>query len=417
MKEAGAQVIKSIHCPTCYGPLPKEVLTEPVQCIYCDVWVATCDGRQQKMILDRHQAMDLRNGIQPSEPVFREGSPLDRLFGRIRRVAPVVIGFPMVWVLMMHLYVGAGWVGPRALPMGDMNAVGFYTFVMCVATAITGYSMLSALILLSMSLSDLSLLLTYLSTSDDVVQSLESESGIMAMFQIGIPIVLVVVWGMMQSTQSIQWSLKKLWVAKLRFGVAMTLGLAVSFAYFSRPTNQQYMESKKEEFTKQADVFAKLCSMEWSSENPTTEPIVPVPKLEFLSWKDHKGNVETIACSRAISNDWVSNYLQEKQHPELRMNTKMMHFLDLLHRSYFRDDFLTPKYEASVNAALSAPYWLLYDPQCLNGAPITAKLYDAKTHALLRRLKIPCSSDETKDRRALFDALKSETGGVFTLDY
>ena len=56
---------------------------------------------------------------------------MDRLFGRIRRIAPVLIGFPMVWVLMMHLYVGMGWVGPRALPLGDMDAFYMYLFHVC----------------------------------------------------------------------------------------------------------------------------------------------------------------------------------------------------------------------------------------------------------------------------------------------
>ena len=74
------------------------------------------------------------------------------------------------------------------------------------------------------------------------------------------------------------------------------------------------------------------------------------------------------------------------------------------------------KYEKSVNAALSAPYWLLYDPECIKGAPITAKLYDAKTSTLLRRITIPCASDEIKDRKALFHALE-ETGGSFTFYY
>ena len=98
--------LTSLHCPTCNGPLSKDVLENPVQCIYCDVWVATNDGRQQKVILSHAQIADLGKGIQPSEPIFKEGSPLERLFGRIRRVVPMIIGVPLVWVLMMHLFVG-----------------------------------------------------------------------------------------------------------------------------------------------------------------------------------------------------------------------------------------------------------------------------------------------------------------------
>ena len=103
--------LTSLHCPTCNGPLSKDVLENPVQCIYCDVWVATNNGRQQKVILSQTQIADLEKGIQPSEPIFKEGSALDRLFGRIRRVVPMVIGVPFVWVLMMHLFVGQKWVG------------------------------------------------------------------------------------------------------------------------------------------------------------------------------------------------------------------------------------------------------------------------------------------------------------------
>ena len=50
--------------------------------------------RQQKVILSHAQIEDLGKGIQPSEPIFKEGSPLDRLFGRIRRVVPMIIGVP-----------------------------------------------------------------------------------------------------------------------------------------------------------------------------------------------------------------------------------------------------------------------------------------------------------------------------------
>ena len=69
-----------------------------------------------------------------------------------------------------------------------------------------------------------------------------------------------------------------------------------------------------------------------------------------------------------------------------------------------------------INKALSAPYWLLYDPRCTDKS-MTAKLYDAKTYRLLRRVKVPCVYDEFKDRRALLLSLEKETGGVFTAPY
>ena len=163
----------------------------------------------------------------------------------------------------------------------------------------------------------------------------------------------------------------KLWAAKIRFGVAMTLGLVVSFAYFNRPTKRQYLESKREEFTKRADVFATLCSMDWSAETPKTEPIDPLPKLEFVFLKGSIGNVETIVCGRAIDKNWISNYLQEKQYVDLSLNTNMSSFLGHLYRSRMRDSFLTSKYKDSINAVLSAPYWLLYDPACTPRSSIT----------------------------------------------
>lgn len=407
--------IKSLHCPTCSGPLPIDVLTDPVQCIYCDTWVATCDGRQQTMLVNQQQGIDLQNGIQPAEPIFRENSPLDRLFGRIRRISPIFVGFPMVWVLMMHLYVGMDWIGPRALPLGDMNAVDLYTFLICVATTITGYSILTALVLGAMSVSNLCMLVIILSQVDDVGSYMESESGIIALFRIGIPAIVAVAWGMMQSRQSMQRYFAKIWAARIRFGLAITLGLVVSFSYFDRPTKRQFMESKRDAFTKQTEIFTRLCSIEWSEEEPTTEPILPQPILELVSLKSAQGNVEAVVCSRAISNNWVSNYLQDEQYEDLNITTNLGKYLDSLHRSYMYDAFLTPKYEASVNAALSATYWLLFDPECTNGVPITAKLYDAKTYTLLRRIKVPCSDDEYgyQDRRTLFESLASETGGVF----
>lgn len=415
MTDSNAKELKSLYCPTCYGPLSKDVLTEPIQCIYCDTWVATCDGRQQKMVVNRQQAIELRNGIQPSEPIFREGSPLDLLFGRIRRISPVLIGIPMVWVLMMHLYVGMEWVGPRALPLGDMDAFEMYTFIMCVVTAITGYSILSALVLISMSLSTCAMLLATLGRVEDMGSYMESESGIIAILYIGTPMILAVAWGMMQNSKSMQRHFAKIWAARFRFGLTMLLGIVVSFAYFHRPTKRQFIESKREEFTKQTDIFATLCNEGWSGQ-PTTDPIVPQPKLE-LRYRNSKGNVETVLCSRAISKNWVSNYVQKEQHKDLDMLTKLSYYLDDLHRqSIYYDDFLTPQYEESVNTALSAPYWLLYDPQCAN-AQMTAKLYDATTSTLLRRVKIPCSYDNLKDRDALLTSLEEETGGVFTLGY
>ena len=47
---------------------------------------------------------------------------------------------------MMHLFVGRQWIGPHALPMGDMDVVGLHTFIVWLFTAVTGYGMLSALI-------------------------------------------------------------------------------------------------------------------------------------------------------------------------------------------------------------------------------------------------------------------------------
>ena len=415
IKVQDTHTIKSLHCPTCQGPLSKRVLTDPVQCIYCDVWVATCDGRQQKMSVDQQQGIDLLNGIQPDEPIFRENSPLDRLFGRIRRIAPLFVGFPLVWVLMMHLYVGMEWVGPRALPLGDMNAVDMYTFIICVATTITGYSILTALVLFSMSASNLCMLVIVLSQVDDVGSYMESESGIIALFRIGVPAIVAVAWGMMQSPRSMQRYFAKIWAARIRFGLAITLGFIVSFAYFDRPTKRQFINSKREAFTKQTEIFAQLCSIGWSEEEPTTEPILPQPKLELIFLKGSLGNVEAVVCGRAINNNWVSNYLQDEQYEDLNIETNLGKHLNSLHRSYMYDAFLTPKYEASVNAALSATYWLLFDPECTNGAPITAKLYNAKTYTLLRRIKVPCSDDEYgyQDRRRLFESLASETGGVF----
>ena len=306
--------IKGLHCPTCSGPLPIDVLTDPVQCIYCDTWVATCDGRQQKMLLNQQQGIDLQNGIQPAEPIFRENSPLDRLFGRIRRIAPLFVGFPIVWVLMMHLYVGMDWVGPHALPLGDMNAVDLYTFIICVATTITGYSILTALVLFAMSASNLCMLVIVLSQADEVGSYMGSESGIIALFRIGIPALVAVGWGMMQSRQSMQRYFAKIWAARVRFGLAITLGFIVSFAYFDRPTKRQFIESKRDAFTKQTEIFAQLCSIGWSEEEPTTEPILPQPKLELIFLEGSQGNVEAVVCSRAINNNWVSNYLQDEQY-------------------------------------------------------------------------------------------------------
>ena len=80
--------------------------------------------------------------------------------------------------------------------------------------------------------------------------------------------------------------------------------------------------------------------MEWSAEKPTTEPIEPQPKLEFVSYDQSVGNIETVVCRRAISNNWVSNYLQEEQYADLRIQTQLGHYLDLLHRKYMYDDFL-----------------------------------------------------------------------------
>ena len=410
--------LTSLHCPTCNGPLSKDVLENPVQCIYCDVWVATNNGRQQKVILSQTQIADLEKGIQPSEPIFKEGSALDRLFGRIRRVVPMVIGVPFVWVLMMHLFVGQKWVGSHALPMGDMDVVGLYTFVVWVFTAVTGYGMLSALLAFSMSLSELSLLLIHLESVEDINAFMSSESGIVALFRIGIPFLVAVVWVMMQSSQSFQRSLKKIWVARFRFGIFIALGCAVSWTYFNRPTTKLYLESKQEEFAQQTQVFARLCSTDSSSETPTTDPIVPVPKLEFTFLKGSSGNVETVLCSRALSNEWVSKYVREDQgdHPDLNIQTQLGRLLDLLHRSHMRDAFLTSTYEEMVESALSPSYWLLYDTSCTD-ASLVGKLYDAKNHQLLRKVMVSCSGDSITDRKALFEALNTETGGIFVLDY
>ena len=412
-----AQNIKSILCPTCYGPLPKAVLTEAVQCIYCDVWVATCDGRQQKMILDKQQREDLRIGIQPDEPVFTEDSPLDRLFGRIRRVSPIVIGFPMMWVLMMHLYVGMGWVGHEALPLGSMDAYLMWTFFMCVATTITGYSILTALTLASMSVSSLLMLLTILSTSEDPGSYMESESGIIAMFYIGTPMLLAIIWGMMQGSQSMKRYGTKLWTARYRFAIAMTLGLAVSYSYFSRPTTKQFLYSKRPEFEQQIELFTKLCSTEWSEETPSTEPINPQAVLKYPFKQYQSGNIETVLCSRTRSKNWVSNYLQDVKHRDLRMGTQLASYLSKLYAKNVRDSFLHKTYIDSVNTALSPTYWLLYDAECLDNKPITGKLYDVQTQTLLRRVQVPCTFDEMLDRKALLDTLMKETDGVFIVSY
>jgi hypothetical protein len=411
--------LTSLHCPTCNGPLTKDVLEKPIQCIYCDVWVATNDGRQQKVILSHAQITDLGKGIQPSEPIFKEGSPLDRLFGRIRRIVPMIIGIPLVWVLMMHLFVGRQWIGPHALPMGDMDVVGLYTFIVWVFTAVTGYGILSALMAFSMSLSVLSSLLLHLESVEDISAFMSSESGIVALFRIGVPLFAAVIWAMMQDAQGFQRSLKKIWVARFRFGTFIALGCILSWTYFDRPTTRMYLESKQEEFAQQTQVFARLCAIDSSSETPTTEPIVPPPRLEFTFLKGSNGNIETILCSRALSNEWVSKYVREDQgdHPDLNIQTQLGHLLDLIHRSHMRDAFLTPKYEQMVESALSPAYWLLYDASCADESSLVGKVYDPNSQQLLRKVTVPCSGDSITDRKAFFEALTIETGGVFVLDY
>ena len=134
--------------------------------------------------------------------------------------------------------------------------------------------------------------------------------------------------------------------------------------------------------------------------------------------KGSSGNVETVLCSRALSNEWVSKYVREDQgdHPDLNIQTQLGSLLDLLHRSHMRDDFLTSTYEDMVESALSPSYWLLYDASCTD-ASLVGKLYDANNHQLLRKVTIPCSGDSITDRKALFEVLNTETGGIFVLDY
>jgi len=159
--------------------------------------------------------------------------------------------------------------------------------------------------------------------------------------------------------------------------------------------------------------------MDPSSEKPTTEPIVPIPKLEFTFLKGSSGNIETVLCSRALSNEWVSKYVLENpgDHPDLSIETQLGHLLHLIHRSHMRDAFLTPKYEQMVESALSPAYWLLYDVRCAEDASLVGKVYDANSQQLLRRVTVPCSGESITDRRALFEALTTETGGIFILDY
>ena len=61
--------------------------------------------------------------------------------------------------------------------------------------------------------------------------------------------------------------------------------------------------------------------------------------------------------------------------------------------------------------------WLLYDASCANDTSLVGKLYDANSQQFLRKVTVPCSDDSITDRKALFEALTVETGGVFVLDY
>ena len=90
--------------------------------------------------------------------------------------------------------------------------------------------------------------------------------------------------------------------------------------FLDRPTTRLYLESKKSCATN-PNVRKTVCHRLHLAKPPTTEPLVPPPRLEFAFLKGSNGNVETVLCSRALSNEWVSKYVREDQgdHPDLNI--------------------------------------------------------------------------------------------------
>ena len=111
-------MVNTLQCPECNGSIAQSVLDKPTQCSHCNAWVTTVAGHQRIMRIDRNQDHAIASSIQPTDVAIRPDSPLGRLVGRIKRAAPVIIGVPLAWVLVMHIFVALGWVGIRAVPMG-----------------------------------------------------------------------------------------------------------------------------------------------------------------------------------------------------------------------------------------------------------------------------------------------------------
>ena len=309
---------------------------------------------------------------------------------------------------MMLLYVNMGWLSSSALFYDEWEADAVLG-VMCILFGLTGYAPFSIVLLLSMSFWAAAGLADHVARTEDAAAYLTGQSGIDDILAIGVPFLIVAVWGMMQSADDVRWHLAKLHAVRSRLGISLSVGLVVSLAFFSRPTSKQFLESKRAEFTAQAEHVAKLCQLVGSEESPSAAAISPQPRLEFYNPSD--SNVESISCPRAASREWIP----ESDDKDGIMQTDFARMMaELRDPARYGERFLTAEYEASVTKVLSVPYWLLFDVSCANTS-MTARLYDAKTQALLRRVVVPCVSDEFEARRAVLEALQEKTGGVFTV--
>lgn len=219
-------MLKSIQCPTCGGSADKEVLHRPVQCLYCDGWLATIEGKQQRIHVNRSQARALAQGgrieiaVQPIDPVIL-------FLARLKQVAPAIVCILFMGIVSTHTLIAVALIDPRDLPFYGEYLFELITVLTWLGAMMTGFGVMGAIVAAVVALSQFSML---------VRQPMDlggTEEVLIYLFSIVVPVVFLVVWRRAQDKYTLKHFLAKVVRLRLKMGLGVLIGGLLSVVFLS----------------------------------------------------------------------------------------------------------------------------------------------------------------------------------------